>query len=77
MQNVGKSVIKTILTRVGENCKLVALGDIEQIDPPYLSKHNNGLSHLIKKFTNQEVYGHITLSKCERSIVSKIAGELL
>jgi PhoH-like ATPase len=76
-QNVDSGVIKTILSRVGHNCKIICLGDVDQIDVPYLNKYNNGLSHLIKKFKGQEVYGHISLNKCERSKVSELAGELL
>lgn len=76
-QNVDNGVIKTILSRVGHNCKIICLGDVDQIDAPYLSKQNNGLSHLIRKFKGQEVYGHISLVKCERSKVSELAGQLL
>ena len=76
-QNVDHGVIKTILSRVGHNCKIICLGDVDQIDVPYLNKHNNGLSHLIKKFKGQDVYGHISLNKCERSKVSELAGKLL
>jgi PhoH-like ATPase len=77
MQNVDNGVIKTILSRVGNNCRVFALGDVEQIDAPYLSKENNGLSHLIRKFKGQEIYGHVSLQKCERSEVSRIAGKYL
>jgi PhoH-like ATPase len=77
MQNVGRPVMKTIMSRVGENCKIICLGDIDQIDPPYLSKENNGISHLVKKFAGQTFYGHITLSRCERSVVSMTAAKLL
>jgi predicted ribonuclease YlaK len=77
MQNVGKAVMKTIMTRLGENARVIVLGDIEQIDPPYLSKKNNGISHLIDNFKNQPFYGHVTLVKTERSVVSEMAAKLL
>lgn len=77
LQNVSHAVVKTILSRVGENTKIVALGDIDQIDVPYLSKFSNGLSHLGKKFRGQDIFGHITLVKSERSAVASLAAELL
>jgi PhoH-like ATPase len=77
LQNVGRPVMKTIVSRVGENCKIICLGDVDQIDASYLSKANNGLSHLINKFKGQEVYGHITLKRCERSQVATLAAALL
>jgi PhoH-like ATPase len=77
MQNVGKSVMKTIMTRVGENCKIIILGDIEQIDPPYLSRSNNGLSHAIKNLRGNSFYGHVTLVRAERSVVADVAARCL
>lgn len=77
LQNVGRPVIKTIVSRVGENCKIICLGDIDQIDASYLSKENNGFVHLCKKFMGQPVYGHITLKRCERSQVATLAASLL
>ena len=77
MQNIGKNVMKTIVTRIGENCKLIALGDIDQIDTPHLSRENNGMSHLIRKFRGQDIFGHVTLVKSERSRVASLAANLL
>ena len=77
MQNVGSDVVKTILSRVGENTFVIVSGDPSQIDVSYLSKNNNGLTHLIKKFRGQEFYGHVTFDKCVRSIVSEAAAKLL
>ena len=76
-QNISKSVMKTIVTRVGMNSKIIILGDTSQIDAKHLSVEDNGLSYLIKKFRGQNLYGHITLNKCERSTVSRLAGEIL
>jgi PhoH-like ATPase len=77
MQNVGSDVVKTILSRVGQNTLIICSGDPSQIDVSYLSKNNNGLAHLIRKFRGQEFYGHISFVKCERSEVSAAAAELL
>jgi len=77
LQNVNKSVCKTILTRTGSNSKIVALGDLQQIDANYLTPRNNGLSHLIESFKNEQEVGHITLSKGERSKIATLAAKLL
>jgi PhoH-like ATPase len=69
--------IKTVLTRVGENTKIVLTGDIEQIDNVYIDGTNNGLSYVVEKFKDQEVAGHITLLKGERSKVASVAAKLL
>jgi PhoH-like ATPase len=77
VQNCDAGTMKTILSRVGQDTKIFCLGDVEQIDQSYLSKNNNGLSHLIKKFRGQEFYAHVTFLKCERSPVSEAASRLL
>jgi PhoH-like ATPase len=77
MQNVGSDVVKTILSRVGQNTLTICSGDPSQIDVSYLSKNNNGLSHLIRKFRGQEFFGHVSFVKCERSIVAEKSAELL
>ena len=76
-QNLTKSEIKTILTRVGDNSKIVLTGDISQIDSPYLSSKNNGLSYVIEKFKNEFIAAHILLTECERSELSAIAAKIL
>lgn len=76
-QNLPKSVSKTIISRVGINAKIILLGDIEQIDNRYLSPADNALSHVTKRLRGEPLYGHITLSKCERSQVSELASRLL
>jgi len=76
-QNVTQIVIKTILTRVGENCKIILLGDTDQIDRPYLSKHNNGLSHAIERLKGQDFFAYVKFIHGVRSIVSKKSAELL
>jgi PhoH-like ATPase len=76
-QNLTPHEIKTIITRAGENTKIIFTGDIYQIDTPYLDAQSNGLSYLIEKFKGQQIYAHVTLEKGERSELANLANELL
>jgi PhoH-like ATPase len=76
-QNLSPHVIKTILTRVGRESKIVFTGDPEQIDHPYLDASSNGLSYLVEKIKEEEISGHITLIKGERSGVAELGARLL
>lgn len=76
-QNLTKQDIKTILTRAGENTKIILTGDIEQIDNLELDAINNGLTHVIEKFKYTNLAGHITLIKGERSRLASKAAEIL
>ena len=76
-QNLTPHEIKTIITRAGEDTKIVFTGDIHQIDQPYLDGLSNGLSHLINRMVGQPIYAHITLEKGERSPLADLASELL
>jgi PhoH-like ATPase len=76
-QNLTPHEIKTIITRAGENTKIVFTGDVHQIDTPYLDAQSNGLSYLIDKITDKPIYAHITLEKGERSELANLANELL
>ena len=76
-QNLTIHELKTILTRVGENTKIVLTGDIEQIDSVYLDSVSNGLSYAVEKFKNQPLAGHMTLIKGERSKVATLASKIL
>lgn len=76
-QNINQHEIKTILTRVGEGTKIILTGDVEQIDNVYVDEVNNGLSYVIEKFKTQELSGHITLKKGERSQVATMAAKIL
>ncbi|MCI2081675.1 MAG: PhoH family protein [Bacteroidales bacterium] len=76
-QNLTPHEVKTIITRAGENTKLVFTGDICQIDSPYLDIHSNGLSYLTEKLFGQEIFEHVNLVKGERSVLSELAGRLL
>lgn len=76
-QNLTKQDIKTILTRAGENTKIILTGDIEQIDNLELDAINNGLTHVIEKFKYTNLAGHVTLVKGERSRLASKAAEIL
>jgi len=77
VQNMNRHEIKTVLTRVGEGTKIVLTGDIEQIDNVYIDATNNGLTYVVEKLKNEDVSGHITLLKGERSKVASVAAKLL
>jgi PhoH-like ATPase len=76
-QNLSPHVIKTILTRVGRGSKIVFTGDPEQIDHPYLDASSNGLSYLVDRIKGEEISGHITLIKGERSGIAELGARLL
>lgn len=76
-QNLTPHEAKTILTRVGENTKVVFTGDPTQIDHPYLDARSNGLSHIVDKFKSSHLAGHITLVKGERSELAELAARIL
>lgn len=76
-QNLTPLEIKTIVTRAGENTKIVFTGDPEQIDSPYLDANTNGLTYLAENFKGEDISGHITLLKGERSVLAEIAAQLL
>ncbi|HEY8399831.1 MAG TPA: PhoH family protein [Cytophagaceae bacterium] len=76
-QNLTPHEIKTIISRAGENTKMIFTGDIYQIDTPYLDSQSNGLSYLIDRLKGNPLYAHITLEKGERSELANLANELL
>ncbi|MDX2246062.1 MAG: PhoH family protein [Bacteroidia bacterium] len=76
-QNLTPHEVKTIITRAGEQTKLIFTGDINQIDTPYLDAQSNGLSYMIDKLRGQKLFAHITLEKGERSELANLANELL
>ncbi len=76
-QNLTPHEVKTIISRAGENTKMIFTGDIYQIDTPYLDSQSNGLSYLIDKLKDQSLYTHITLEKGERSELANLANEFL
>ncbi len=76
-QNLSPHMIKTLITRIGEDTKIVLTGDPEQIDNPYLDASSNGLTYLVERIKNEEISGHVVLVKGERSKVAELGGKLL
>jgi PhoH-like ATPase len=76
-QNLTPHEVKTIITRAGENTKIVFTGDVHQIDTPYLDEYSNGLAYLIQKINNQALFAHVKLEKGERSDLANLANDLL
>lgn len=76
-QNLTPHEVKTIISRAGENTKIVFTGDIFQIDTPYLDTQSNGLSYMIDRLKGKDLYAHITLQKGERSELANLANDYL
>ena len=76
-QNLTPHEVKTIISRAGENTKMVLTGDPHQIDNPYLDASSNGLSVTVEQFKNEKIHGHVTLKKSERSELAALAARLL
>lgn len=76
-QNLTPHEVKTIITRAGENTKIIFTGDVFQIDSPYLDAQSNGLSYLIHNIKKHALYAHIRLEKGERSELANLANDLL
>jgi PhoH-like ATPase len=76
-QNSTIHEIKTVITRIGENSKIVLLGDTDQIDTPYIDSLSNGLTIVAEKFKNEKVAAHVKLKKGERSYLSAVAAKLI
>jgi len=76
-QNLTMHEIKTIITRVGNNTKIVLTGDIEQIDNDYTDETSNGLAYAVEKFKEYEISGHVTLVRGERSKIATLASKIL
>lgn len=76
-QNLTPHEVKTIISRAGDNTKVILCGDPTQIDNPYLDKDSNGLVYTIGKFTESALHGHVFLEKTERSELAALAAELM
>ncbi len=76
-QNLTPHEIKTILTRVGDDTKIIFTGDPYQVDNPYVDSSSNGLTYLVNKFREQGIAAHVTLTKGERSDLAELAANLL
>jgi PhoH-like ATPase len=76
-QNLTPHEVKTIITRAGENTKIVFTGDVHQIDTPYLDENSNGLAYLIDRLQGQPLFANVRLEKGERSELANLANDLL
>jgi PhoH-like ATPase len=76
-QNLTPHEVKTIITRAGENTKIIFTGDVQQIDTPYLDENSNGLAYLVDKLSGQPLFCHVKLEKGERSELANLANQLL
>jgi len=77
VQNLEVSTVKTIVSRLGKGSKGVLIGDTTQIDSPWTSEVSNGLSALTAAFTGEAEYGHVALTKGERSRIADMAADRL
>ncbi|MFH1367784.1 MAG: PhoH family protein [Elusimicrobiota bacterium] len=76
-QNLSPHEVKTIISRAGEGTKIVLTGDPFQIDNPYLDASSNGLTYIVERFKGQDIFGHLSFTKSERSRLAALASELL
>lgn len=76
-QNLTPKQMKTLITRAGPGTKVVCLGNIAQIDTPYLTEGSSGLTYVVDRFKGWPHNGHITLQRGERSRLADFAAEVL
>ncbi len=76
-QNLIPIVGKTVVTRAGQNCKIIVTGDLRQIDNRFLDARSNSLAHIIARMVGQRFYAHLQLSASVRSQLAEIADDLL
>ena len=76
-QNLTPHEIKTIISRAGDETKIIFMGDINQIDTPYMDARTNGLSYMIDRVKGHKLFAHITLEKGERSELANVANDYL
>lgn len=76
-QNLTPKQMKTLITRAGPGTKVVCLGNIAQIDTPYLTETSSGLTYVVDRFKSWEHAGHITLQRGERSRLADFASDNL
>ena len=69
--------IKTLVTRAGPGTKIICLGNIAQIDTPYLTEGSSGLTYVVDRFKGWAHSGHVTLARGERSRLADFASEVL
>ena len=76
-QNLTPKQLKTLITRAGPGTKILCLGNIAQIDTPYLTEGSSGLTYVVDRFKGWEHSGHVTLARGERSRLADYASEVL
>ncbi|MGH8273228.1 MAG: PhoH family protein, partial [Gammaproteobacteria bacterium] len=76
-QNLTAKQIKALVTRAGPGTKMIALGNIAQIDTPYLSETTSGLTYVVDRFRDWPHAGHVTLRRVERSRLADHAADIL
>lgn len=76
-QNLTTHEIKTIITRAGENAKVVLLGDPYQVDSPFLDKHSNGLTYVTQRMLGEHIFGTVFFTQGVRSELAEIAANRL
>jgi len=76
-QNLTHHQIKSLVTRIGDGSKIIVLGNVDQIDNPYLSKYSSGLTHLVERMQGERVCAHVHLEGSPRSLLAEVAGRLL
>jgi len=76
-QNLTPKQMKTLITRAGPGTKIVCLGNIAQIDTPYLTAGGSGLTYVVERFKDWQHSGHVTLARGERSRLADYAADLL
>ena len=76
-QNLTTKQMKTLITRAGPGSKIVCLGNIAQIDTPYLTEGSSGLTYVVDRFKGWEHSGHITMQRGERSRLADYATDVL
>ncbi len=76
-QNLTPKQMKTLITRAGPGTKIICMGNIAQIDTPYLTEGSSGLTYVVDKFKGWQHSGHITLARGERSRLADFASEVL
>ena len=76
-QNLTPKQIKTLVTRAGPGTKVVCMGNLSQIDTPYLTEASSGLAYVVEHFRNWPHSAHITLKRGERSRLADYANEVL
>ncbi|MBQ9501446.1 MAG: PhoH family protein [Lentisphaeria bacterium] len=76
-QNLTPHEVKTIVSRCGDDTKMVLTGDPQQIDNPYLDASSNGLSYAVERMKGHDLFGHVTLARSERGKLAALAASLL